>query len=187
MPFGLRNAGQTFHCFMNTVFQGLDVVLIFVNGVLIASDDITTHLKNIEAVSDRLKQYGLRCSIKKCESMKSEIEFRLFLITTKSLQPKADKVEATQRWPRRASYKSLRSTMGMFSFYRQLVPYHAEIVEPLQTLLNDSQPSRTSNSTTNTPLRFEPFHGEAFTLVNHKLYQSPCYIIVSRWYSHTHH
>ena len=65
MPFGLRNAGQTFQRFMNTVFQGLDMVFNFVNGVLIASDDITTHLKNIEAVLERLKRYGLRCSIKK--------------------------------------------------------------------------------------------------------------------------
>ena len=99
---------------MNTVFQGLDMVFTFVDDVLIASDDITTHLKDIEAVLERLKQYGLHCSIKKCEWMKNEIEFLGFLITAEGLQPKADKVEAIQRWPRPTSYKSLRSMMGMF-------------------------------------------------------------------------
>ena len=169
MPFGLRNAGQTFQRFMNTVFQGLDMVFTFVDDVLIASDDETTHLKDIETVLERLKQYGLRCSIKKCEWMKNEIEFLGFLITAEGLQPKADKVEAIQRWPRPTSYKSLRSMMGMFSFYRQHVPQYAEIVEPLQTLLNDSQPSRTSNSTIDTPLRWEPFHDDALILLKNKL------------------
>ena len=169
MPLGLRNAGQTFQRFMNTVFQGLDMVFTFVDDVLIASDNITTHLKDIEMVLERLKQYGLRCSIKKCEWMKNEIEFLGFLITAEGLQPKADKVEAIQRWPRPTSYKNLRSMMGMFSFYRQHVPHYAEIVEPLQTLLNDSQPSRTSNSTIDTPLRWEPFHDDALILLKNKL------------------
>ena len=91
------------------------------------------------------------------------------MITAEGLQLKADKVEAIQRWPRPTSYKSLRSMMGMFSFYRQHVPHYAEIVEPLQTLLNDSQPSRTSNSTIDTPLRWEPFHDDALILLKNKL------------------
>ena len=169
MPFGLRNAGQTFQRFMNTVFQGLDMAFTFVDDVLIASDDITTHLEDIEAVLERLKQYGLRCSITKCKWMKNEIKFLGFSITAESLQPKAVKVEAIQRWPRPTSYKSLRRMMRMFSFYRQHVPHYAEIVESLQTLLNDSQPSRTSNLIIDTPLRWEQFHDDALTLLKNKL------------------
>ena len=69
--------------------------------------------------------------------MKSEIEFLGFLITAEGLQPKADKVDAIEGRPCPASYKSSRSMMGMFSFYRQHVPHYAEIVEPpvLQTRL----------------------------------------------------
>ena len=66
---------------MKTVFEGLDIIFIFVDDVLIALDDVTTHLKDIEAVLERMKQCGLRCSIKKCEWMKSQMEFRGFLIT----------------------------------------------------------------------------------------------------------
>ena len=109
---------------MNTVFQGLDMVFIFVGDVLIASDDKTTPLKDIKAVFELLKQYGLRFARKKCEWMKSEIEFLGFLITAENLQPKADNVEAIQRWPRPIRYKvsevtksqSLRSMMRMFFF-----------------------------------------------------------------------
>ena len=45
---------------MNTIFHGLDMVFTFVDDVLIASDGIRTHLKDIEAVLERMKKYGLR-------------------------------------------------------------------------------------------------------------------------------
>ena len=75
MPFGLRNAGQTFQRFMNSVFKGLDMVFTFVDDVLIASEDIETHWKDVAAVLDRLKKFEHRCSLKKCEWMKDEVEF----------------------------------------------------------------------------------------------------------------
>ena len=45
------------------------MVFAFVDDVLIASEDIETHLKDVAAVLDRLKKFGLRCSSKKCEWM----------------------------------------------------------------------------------------------------------------------
>ena len=60
MPFGLQKAEKFFQCFLKTVFQGLDTGFIFVDDVLIASHDITTHLKEVEAFLDCLKPYGLR-------------------------------------------------------------------------------------------------------------------------------
>ena len=65
MPFGPRNAGQTYQRFMT--FQCLDMVFAFVDDVLIASEDIETHLKDVAAVLYRFKKFGLRCSLKKCD------------------------------------------------------------------------------------------------------------------------
>ena len=89
MPLGLRNAGQLFQRFMKPVFQGLDMAFAFVDDVLIASEDIETHLKDVAAVLDRLKKFGLRCSLKKCQWMKDEVELLGFLITSEGLKPKA--------------------------------------------------------------------------------------------------
>ena len=85
------------------------MVFAFVGDVLIASEDIETHLNDVVAVLDRLKKFGLRFSLKKCELMRDEVEFLGFLITSEGLQPKADKVETIKTWPRPTSYKSLRS------------------------------------------------------------------------------
>ena len=90
--------------------------------------------------------------------MKDEAEFLGFLITSEGLQPKADKVEMIKIWFRPTSYKSLRSMMGMFSFYRQHVPHYAKRVEPLQLLLNESQPARNSLVANDTNLQWDTLH-----------------------------
>ncbi len=35
MPFGLRNAAQTFHRFIDEVFQGLDFVFTYIDDILV--------------------------------------------------------------------------------------------------------------------------------------------------------
>ena len=45
MPFGLRNAAQTFQRFINEVFSGLDFVFVYLDDVLIASVDEEEHIR----------------------------------------------------------------------------------------------------------------------------------------------
>ena len=169
---------------MNSVFQGLELVFAFVDDVLIASEDIETQFKNVAAVMDRLKKFGLRCSLKKCEWMKDEVEFLGILITSEGLQPKADKVETIKTWPRSTSYKRLRSIISMFSFNRQHVPHYAEIVEPLQLLPNEGQSVCNSQVSNDTILQWDTIHDEASS----NLTKSRTCLAISfipRWNAHT--
>ena len=43
MPFGLRNAAQTFQCFMDQVLCGLDFCCVYIDDVLIASHTPNEH------------------------------------------------------------------------------------------------------------------------------------------------
>lgn len=45
MPFGLRNAGQTFMRFMNDIMSGLDYTFCFVDDILVASESESIHCK----------------------------------------------------------------------------------------------------------------------------------------------
>ena len=139
------------------------MVSAFADDVLIASEDFKTHLKDVATVLDRLQKLGLRCFLKKCKWMQDEVEFLGILITSEGLQPKADKVETTKTWSRPTSYKSLRSMMGVFSFYRQHVPYYDEIVEPLQLLLNESQAARNSQVANDTNSQWNTIRDEALS------------------------
>ena len=140
MPFGLRNAGNTFQQFMHEVMGDLEFVFIFMDDIFVSSPDRKTHLEHLDTIFQRLKDHGLRLGYKKCVWMQKEVDFLGYRVLEKGLRPKPDKVKDLLDLPSPPSYKSLRSVMGMFTFYRHNIPGYAQLVEPLQKLLNDTQP-----------------------------------------------
>jgi len=56
MPFGLSNALSAFQCFMNDIFSDLlDVsVVIYLDNILIYSDNMDDHKKHVKEVLRRL-------------------------------------------------------------------------------------------------------------------------------------
>ena len=59
MPFGLKNAAQSFQRFMDEVLRGLDFCYDYVNDLLIASRSPAEHLSHLRQVFERLRQYGI--------------------------------------------------------------------------------------------------------------------------------
>ena len=59
IPFGLRNAAQTFQRFVDRVFQGLPFVYMYIDDVLIASKSAEEHKQHLTMVFRRLSEYGI--------------------------------------------------------------------------------------------------------------------------------
>ena len=53
MPFGLKNAGQTFQRFMDNMLAGIPHVFLYLDDVLVAS--VAKHKKDMQ----RVRQHGL--------------------------------------------------------------------------------------------------------------------------------
>eukprot|EP00794_Sanderia_malayensis_P019753 gene19753-biopygen16402 len=58
MPFGLRNAAQTFQRFIHQVLRGLDFVFAYIDDLLIASSSESEHLQHLQILFARLSDYG---------------------------------------------------------------------------------------------------------------------------------
>ena len=54
MPFGLKNAAQTFQRLMDTVFQNVPCVFVYLDDILIASSSTKQHKDDIRLVCQRL-------------------------------------------------------------------------------------------------------------------------------------
>ena len=48
MPFGLRNAGQTFQRFLDQVLRDLDFAYAYIDDILIASTTEEEHLEHVD-------------------------------------------------------------------------------------------------------------------------------------------
>jgi putative transposase len=53
MPMGLMNAPATFQRFMDSIFEDLDFVKVYIDDIIIASKNIKEHLYHIEQVLKR--------------------------------------------------------------------------------------------------------------------------------------
>lgn len=138
MPFGLRNAAQSFQRFIDTVLRDLDFALAYIDDILIFSDSQEAHLHHLEVLFRRLQQYGLRLQPGKCEFMKPELQFLGHLVTPEGIRPSPTKLDVITDWPKPVNVKELRSLLGFLNFYRRFVPHYADIIGPLQDLLTTS-------------------------------------------------
>ena len=71
---GLSNSAQTFQRVVEEVLAGLDFVFVYLDDLLIYSDDVT-HMDKVEQVLKRLQEAGLAISLDKCKFEKEEIDY----------------------------------------------------------------------------------------------------------------
>ena len=135
MPFGLRNASQTFQRFIDEALRGLEGVHAYVDDVLIASKNSEEHRQHLVAVFKRLQEYGLVLNPTKCVFGKPKMEFLGHIVSADGISPMPSKVDAITKFPLPKNIKQLQSFLGIFNFYRRFVPKCAEVLLPLTRLL----------------------------------------------------
>lgn len=94
MLFGLRNSAQTFQRFINEVFFGIDFVsFVYIDDVLIASENEMKHLEHLKIAFERLDKYGLNIKPSKCIFGVSSLNFLGYKISAEGIQPSTDRVD----------------------------------------------------------------------------------------------
>jgi hypothetical protein len=66
MPFGLKNAAQTFQRLMDRLFRHLPFVFVYLDDILIASRNEREHMDHLRQVFAVLQENGLQINPAKC-------------------------------------------------------------------------------------------------------------------------
>jgi len=140
MPFGLKNAGMTFQRLMDRVMNGLEFVVVYIDDILVASPDFSSHLLHLETVFQRLSDFGLVLNLDKCEFAKSSVEFLGHKVSAAGCAPLPSKVAAVRAHPQPTTVKELQRFLGMTNFYRKFLPSAAKLLSPLTDTLRGSPP-----------------------------------------------
>ena len=136
MPFGLRNAAQTFQRFMDQVLRGLPFCFVYLDDLLVASPDMDTHLEHLRQVFKLLSDHGILIHPQKCAFAVSSLDFLGHRVSAAGITPLQSKVEAIQDYPQPTTTGQLRRFLGLVNFYHRFVPHCADILQPLHALLS---------------------------------------------------
>jgi len=136
MPFGLSNAPSAFQRLMNKIFADiLDVfVVVYLDDILIYSDNLTEHKQHVKEVLWHLRKHGLFTSPAKCSFHQTQVEFLGFVLGPDGLQMDNSKVQVIHDWPRPRQLKDVQAFLGFANFYRRFIKNYSQIVLPLTYL-----------------------------------------------------
>ena len=135
MPFGLRNAGQTFQRMMDDVLAGLEWAFCYMDDVLIASRNHQEHEEHLREVFRRFELHGLVLNGEKCQLGMAELDYLGHHVSASGITPIKDKVAAINNFPRPDTVKQLQTFLGMLNFYRRFLPQAAAVLKPLTEVL----------------------------------------------------
>ncbi len=138
MPFGLCNAPATFQRLMQASMSDLvlQIVLIYLDDLLVYSSTFHEHMVRLETVFKRLRETGLKIKIEKCHFLQPEVRFLGHQVSAQGVSTDPDKISAVQEWPVPSTLKELRSFLGFCSYYRRFIEGFSQIAGPLHDVVN---------------------------------------------------
>ena len=100
MSFGLTNAPAYFMYLMNSVFMPeLDkFVVVFINDILIYSENEADHVEHLRIVFSRLREHKLYAKFSKCAFWLSKVPYLGHILSEDGISVDPSKVQEVMDW-----------------------------------------------------------------------------------------
>ena len=125
-PFGLKNAGQDFQRLMDSILGDLPYVFVYIDDILVASDNMEEHLEHLKAVFQILSENGMIVNRAKCILGKPSLDFLGYRVESSGIAPLPERVEAIRSTEPPTTIKELQRFNGMINYYRRWIPRAAD-------------------------------------------------------------
>src|SRR5882724_9967835 len=121
---------------MNDIFADMIdvIVIIYLDDILIYSDNISKHKVHIKEVLHRLCANGLFAHADKCKFHVTCCEYLRYMLSPEGLTIVPYKVQIIQDWPEPQKVKDIQSFLGFTNFYPRFIFGYSEITVPLTHL-----------------------------------------------------
>ncbi|KAL4388578.1 hypothetical protein GQ457_09G008110 [Hibiscus cannabinus] len=142
MPFGLKTAPSLFQKAMIRIFQPImDQALIYIDDILLFSQDEEAHLKLLQRFSQLLVQYGIMLSERKMKINQKEIEFLGMNLKEGKYQPGPHIAQELIKFPEKdLSKKQILQFLGIVNYLRDFIPKISKYTNPLRKMLKKDPP-----------------------------------------------
>ena len=175
---------------MHRVLRGLlyQNTLVYIDDILIFSKNFKEHLEHLTEVFRRFREANLRLHPKKCVFAVRKIKYLGYFMSHDGIEMDQSKVKAMQNFPTPTSVKTLKSFLGLCSFYRRFIRGYSDIVSPMHVLLKkdtkfvwtdkcETAFNKLKHAMSTAPILRFPDFNKPFTLVTDASYQALSYIL----------
>lgn len=164
LPFGLKNAPSIFQRAIDDVLRERigKSCYVYVDDVIIFSQTKEKHVEDVNWVLKSLYDANMRVSVEKSQFFKNEIEYLGFIVSRGGIKTCPDKVHTMLNFPAPENLYSLRSFLGLASYYRCFIKDFASIAKPLTDILKGENGKVSANRSKKVKITLDSMQYQAF-------------------------
>lgn len=117
LPFGVSAAPVIFQRTMKNLLQGVRVVVVYLDDILVTGHNHEQHLQQLEVVFQRLQEAGLRLKKTKCQFIIPSVQYLGVLIDAEGLHPTNEKIRVVQEASPPTSVRQVKAYLGPINYY----------------------------------------------------------------------
>src|ERR1051325_246291 len=141
MPFGLKNAGETYQRAMVTLFHDMihKEIEVYVDYMIAKSQDEEEHLVHLQKLFDRLRKFRLRLNPNKCTFGVRSGKLLGFVVSERGIEVDPAKVKEIQEMPEPRTEKEVCGFLGRLNYISRFISHMTATCEPIFKLLRKDQ------------------------------------------------
>ena len=170
MPMGLKNSPMTFQRLIDQVLRGIkgEYAFGYIDDIVVFSETLDEHMKHLEEVLKRLKQFRFRLNVEKCEYVSTSVKYLGHVVSNGTIGLDPDKITAVRDIPYPTAekledrIKQVQSFLGLTGFYRRFIRGYSGIAHSLTELTKQG-----------VKWKFEDTEKRAWDLLKTKIIEAP--------------
>lgn len=119
---GVKSAPGAFQQVVDAMLAGLKHTCGYIDNIIVGGKDEEEHRMNLNALFQRLQEFGFTVRLEKCSFGKPQIKYLGHLLDQRGVQPDPAKVEAIKQMPQPTDVSGVRAFLGAVNFYGKFVP-----------------------------------------------------------------
>ncbi|KAL0427735.1 UNVERIFIED_CONTAM: Transposon Tf2-12 polyprotein [Sesamum latifolium] len=142
MPFGLKNAGDTYQRAMQGIFDDMlhKNIECYVDDLVVKSKKRGDHLYDLRKVFESLRRYQLKMNPSKCAFGVTSEKFLRFIVRQQGIEIEQAKINAILRMPEPRNIHELKSLQGKLAYLRRFISNLAGRCQPFSRLMKKDVP-----------------------------------------------
>ena len=134
LSMGLKGGPGSFQRMMELAMIGLPNVIVYIDDLLLHTQDHDKHLRGLQKVFNRLRNINVKLNPEKCNFGSVNVSYLGFRLTPKGILPGSDKLRAVKEMDPPVSVTQVRQFLGLCNYFRTHVKNFSMIAAPLNRL-----------------------------------------------------